>query len=90
MQQCPTCCNALQELDYDAAAAEQLEEVRRTELAAVRGAKETVEMLASHVTSTDFMYRDPERNWERSRVKGVRGRQMYNSCIMHWVQPAAC
>lgn len=61
----------LQGLNYDAAAAEQLEEVRRTELAAVRRAKEEVEVLASQVTNTDFMYRDPERNWDRNRVKGV-------------------
>lgn len=62
----------LQGLKYDAAAAEQLEELRRTEQAAMRRAKEEVEVLASHVTGTDFMYRDPERGWERSRVKGVR------------------
>eukprot|EP00878_Enallax_costatus_P012275 GHUV01012822.1.p1 GENE.GHUV01012822.1~~GHUV01012822.1.p1 ORF type:complete len:987 (+),score=463.32 GHUV01012822.1:251-3211(+) len=70
-QQVDKCRQSLQGLNYDAAAAEQLEEVRRTEQAAVRKAKEEVEVLASHVSGTDFMYRDPERGWDRSRVKGV-------------------
>lgn len=62
---------ALQELNYDAAAAEQFEEVRRTELAAVRSAKEAVDVLAAQNSNLEFVYRDPERNWDRSRVKGV-------------------
>lgn len=61
----------LQSLNYDAAAAEQLEETRRNKVAAVRKAKEEVERLASQVTSAEFLYRDPERNWDHSRVKGV-------------------
>lgn len=60
-----------QDLNYDAAAAEQLAETLQAENAAVRSAKEAVEVLAAQMSSMDFAYRDPERNWNRSRVKGV-------------------
>eukprot|EP00775_Hariotina_reticulata_P003904 gene3904-4158_t len=66
-----SCKQALQDLNYDAAAAEQLAETLQAENAAVRSAKEAVEVLAAQMSSMDFAYRDPERNWNRSRVKGV-------------------
>ncbi|WIA36579.1 hypothetical protein OEZ86_007870 [Tetradesmus obliquus] len=70
-QQVARCTQALQELGYDAAAAEQLEEARRAELAALRSAKEAVEALGAQMHGLDFTYRDPERGWDRSKVKGV-------------------
>uniref|UniRef100_A0A383VT73 Structural maintenance of chromosomes protein n=1 Tax=Tetradesmus obliquus TaxID=3088 RepID=A0A383VT73_TETOB len=70
-QQVARCTQALQELGYDAAAAEQLEEARRAELAALRTAKEAVEALGAQMHGLDFTYRDPERGWDRSKVKGV-------------------
>ncbi|KAF6256242.1 structural maintenance of chromosomes protein 2 [Scenedesmus sp. NREL 46B-D3] len=70
-QQVARSSQALQELNYDAAAAEQLEEQRRDELAALRTAKEAVEGLSAQMSGLDFSYRDPERGWDRSRVKGV-------------------
>jgi len=37
-------------------------------------------VLAAQMSSMDFAYRDPERNWNRSRVKGVSSRQWVDSC----------
>lgn len=48
------CC---QSLDYDAAAVEELEQVRQQEAAQVRSAKEAVEVLAAQLSALDFTYR---------------------------------
>lgn len=61
----------MQSLGYDPASAEQLEASRQSELSGVRAAKETVEALSAQLAGVDFSYRDPERGWDRSRVKGV-------------------
>jgi hypothetical protein len=90
---------ALQELNYDAAAAEQLEEQRRAELAALRTAKEAVEGLSAQMSGLDFSYRDPERGWDRNRVKGVSAdcclavgflkSWLHNWCILEFSAVAA-
>jgi structural maintenance of chromosome 2 len=72
----------LQELNYDAAAAEQLEEQRRAELAALRTAKEAVEGLSAQMSGLDFSYRDPERGWDRNRVKGVSDADAAGACCL--------
>lgn len=48
------CC---QSLNYDAAAVEELEQVRQQEAAQVRSAKEAVEVLAAQLSALDFTYR---------------------------------
>lgn len=47
----------LQGLNYDAAAAEELEQMRQREVAEVRAAKEAVEVLGAHLSALDFTYR---------------------------------
>jgi hypothetical protein len=44
-------------LNYDAAAVEELEQVRQQEAAQVRSAKEAVEVLAANLSALDFTYR---------------------------------
>ncbi len=63
-----------QALGHDPAAAEALEAARAAASSAVRSAKERVEALSSSIGSVDFSYRDPERGWDRGRVKGVLAR----------------
>lgn len=47
----------MQGLDYDAAAAEELEQARQREVAEVRAAKEAVEVLGANLSALDFTYR---------------------------------
>lgn len=68
----PLCWTQQQALNYDPAEAERLEETRRVEGAAARTAREAVDALAAQLGALDFNYKDPERGWDRSRVKGVR------------------
>lgn len=44
-------------MNYDAAAAEELEGARARELSEVRSAKEAVEVLSAHMSALDFTYR---------------------------------
>lgn len=37
----------------------------------VQKLKEEVRIISSQLAHVDFSYRDPERNFDRSRVKGV-------------------
>ncbi|KAL3152148.1 hypothetical protein ABBQ32_001245 [Trebouxia sp. C0010 RCD-2024] len=56
---------------YDAEAAQQLEATVAEEKGHVQRCKEKVNDLASHLAGINFQYRDPERGFDRGRVKGV-------------------
>ncbi|GBF88023.1 structural maintenance of chromosomes 2-like [Raphidocelis subcapitata] len=73
----------LSSLGFDAAEAEALEAARAEQAAAVRAARDAVEALAAKAvrlvqhqhgqlpSSLDFQFKDPERGFDRERVKGV-------------------
>ncbi|KIY95276.1 Structural maintenance of chromosomes protein 2-2 [Monoraphidium neglectum] len=66
------CTARLQTLGFDAAEVEGLEAARQQQLAAVRALKDSVEALAAQLPpSLDFQFKDPERGFDRDRVKGV-------------------
>eukprot|EP00976_Prorocentrum_cordatum_P112168 1195489-Prorocentrum_minimum.AAC.11 len=61
----------LQTLNYDEARANELQEVVTCEQMAVRECREEVDQLSSQCSRVRFDYRDPEKDFDRSRVKGV-------------------
>ncbi len=65
------CRAALSKLGFDAAAAAQAAAAKKSAAAAVAAAQETVSTLSGQLAALDFQYRDPERGFDRSRVKGV-------------------
>ncbi|KAA6425080.1 MAG: structural maintenance of chromosomes 2 [Trebouxia sp. A1-2] len=65
------CRSRLDDVVYDAEAAQQLEAVVVEEKAHVQRCKEMVDDLASHLAGVNFQYRDPERGFNRGKVKGV-------------------
>ncbi|KAK9829006.1 hypothetical protein WJX72_003368 [[Myrmecia] bisecta] len=65
------CTTRLSRLEYDEEAAQQLEATCEREGAEVQRCKERVDELSSQLGSMNFQYRDPERNFDRSKVKGV-------------------
>ncbi|KAI8462562.1 MAG: structural maintenance of chromosomes protein 2 [Monoraphidium minutum] len=71
-QRVDACTAKLQALGFNAAEVDGLEGARQDQLGAVRAAKDAVEQLAAQLpSSVDFQYRDPERGFDRDRVKGV-------------------
>ncbi|KAL0051178.1 hypothetical protein WJX82_003135 [Trebouxia sp. C0006] len=66
-----SCRSRLDDVMYDAEAAQQLEAVVAEEKVHVQRCRETVDDLASHLAGVNFQYRDPERGFNRGKVKGV-------------------
>ena len=64
------CRQALQQLNFDAASLKLAEKDAAAAATAVSAAQEKVDSLSSQLASLDFMYTDPERGFDRSRVKG--------------------
>jgi len=58
-------------LGFDPAACAAAEATRDAEKAAVRECQEQVDVLSSQLAGLDFRYSDPEKNFDRNRVKGV-------------------
>ncbi|KAL4421732.1 hypothetical protein ABPG77_002348 [Micractinium sp. CCAP 211/92] len=65
------CRSAAQALGYDPAAAVGLEDAAQRAQAEVQRWRERVDELSSQLAAVDFRYSDPERSFDRSRVKGV-------------------
>ncbi|DBA81803.1 hypothetical protein WJX77_004664 [Trebouxia sp. C0004] len=65
------CSSRLDDVMYDAEAAQHLEAVVAEEKVHVQRCRETVDDLASHLAGVNFQYRDPERGFNRGKVKGV-------------------
>ncbi|KAL3834639.1 hypothetical protein ACJIZ3_009375 [Penstemon smallii] len=63
--------NALQSLSYEDNHMEALQKDRSTELEMVQKCKDEVRDISSQLANVDFSYNNPEKNFDRSRVKGV-------------------
>ncbi|GER46534.1 structural maintenance of chromosomes protein [Striga asiatica] len=63
--------NALESLSYNENVMEALQKDRTIELELVQKFKDEARTLSSHVANVEFIYSDPEKNFDRSRVKGV-------------------
>ncbi|KAK9836025.1 hypothetical protein WJX81_006911 [Elliptochloris bilobata] len=68
------CERRLQELGYDESAEAALEASVKAEAGEVRRCRGRVDELASTLSGMDFSYKDPERGFDRGRVKGVVAR----------------
>ncbi|CAA0836700.1 Structural maintenance of chromosomes protein 2-1 [Striga hermonthica] len=62
---------ALESLSYNENVMEALQKDRTIELELVQKFKDEARTLSSHVANVEFIYSDPEKNFDRSRVKGV-------------------
>ncbi|KAL6541728.1 Structural maintenance of chromosomes protein 2-2 [Orobanche gracilis] len=63
--------NALESLSYDENIMDALQRDRMTESEMVQKFKEEARIISSQLANVDFHYNDPEKNFDRSRVKGV-------------------
>ncbi|KAK6155866.1 hypothetical protein DH2020_010114 [Rehmannia glutinosa] len=63
--------NALESLSYEENVMEALQKDRTTELEMVQKFKEEARIISSQLANVEFNYNDPEKNFDRSRVKGV-------------------
>ena len=61
---------ALRDLKFEPAALARAEAASSSAAAAVTKAQDKVDSLGSQLASLDFQFSDPERNFDRSRVKG--------------------
>ncbi|XP_066310411.1 structural maintenance of chromosomes protein 2-1-like [Miscanthus floridulus] len=61
-------------INYDEGQMEALQKDRSTELEIVQKLKDCVRKLSGELANVHFSYRDPERNFDRSKVKGVVAR----------------
>jgi structural maintenance of chromosome 2 len=61
----------LKKLGFDSAAAMQAQASHRAAATSAAAAQEKVNLLSSQLAALDFQYRDPERGFNHSRVKGV-------------------
>ncbi|PAN27004.1 hypothetical protein PAHAL_5G052900 [Panicum hallii] len=61
-------------INYDEGQMEALQKDRSTELEMVQNLKDRVRKLSGELANVHFTYRDPERNFDRSKVKGVVAR----------------
>ncbi|KAH6788453.1 structural maintenance of chromosomes 2 [Perilla frutescens var. frutescens] len=61
----------LESLSYDENLMESLQKDRTTELEMVQKFEKKAHELSSRLGRVEFNYRDPEKNFDRSRVKGV-------------------
>ncbi|KAL8096018.1 structural maintenance of chromosomes protein 2-1-like [Apium graveolens] len=62
---------ALESVSFDEGEMEALQKDRMAELEIVQKLKDEIRMLTSRLGNVDFQYRDPARNFDRSKVKGV-------------------
>ncbi|KZV38721.1 structural maintenance of chromosomes protein 2-1-like [Dorcoceras hygrometricum] len=62
---------ALESLVYEDSQMEMLQKDRGNELEMVQKFKDEVRIISSQLANVDFTYSDPEKNFDRSRVKGV-------------------
>ncbi|KAL8217998.1 hypothetical protein R6Q57_021371 [Mikania cordata] len=62
---------ALKSLSYEEGQMENLEKDRMEESDAVLKIKEEIRNICSRLGNTEFSYRDPVKNFDRSKVKGV-------------------
>ncbi|KAL8049884.1 hypothetical protein ABFX02_06G048100 [Erythranthe guttata] len=63
--------SALESLPYEENLMESLQTDRTTELEMVQKFKEEARIISSQLANVEFNYSDPEKNFDRSRVKGV-------------------
>ncbi|KAL7107353.1 hypothetical protein ACP275_06G048700 [Erythranthe tilingii] len=63
--------SALGSLPYEDNLMESLQTDRTTELEMVQKFKEEARIISSQLANVEFNYSDPEKNFDRSRVKGV-------------------
>ncbi|XP_051143191.1 structural maintenance of chromosomes protein 2-1-like [Andrographis paniculata] len=63
--------SSLESLSYKENIMEELQKDRATELEMVQKFKEEARILSSQLSNVEFSYNDPEKNFDRSRVKGV-------------------
>ncbi|KAI3778098.1 hypothetical protein L2E82_07123 [Cichorium intybus] len=62
---------ALKSLSYEEGKMEGLQKDRMVESEAVHKIKEEIRMISSRLGNIEFSYRDPVKNFDRSKVKGV-------------------
>ncbi|KAF7148659.1 hypothetical protein RHSIM_Rhsim03G0166400 [Rhododendron simsii] len=62
---------ALESLPYEDGKMEALQKDRASELEVVQKLKDEIRILSAQLANVDFMYRDPVKNFDRSKVKGV-------------------
>ncbi|KAG5562415.1 hypothetical protein RHGRI_005224 [Rhododendron griersonianum] len=62
---------ALESLPYEDGKMEALQRDRAFELEVVQKFKDEIQILSAQLASVDFTYRDPVKNFDRSKVKGV-------------------
>ena len=65
-----SCRKALNALNFDTASLPRAEQAVSSATAAVAAARDKVDSLSGQLASLDFQYRDPEKGFDRSRVKG--------------------
>ncbi|CAL5366934.1 unnamed protein product [Camellia sinensis] len=62
---------ALESLPYEDGQMESLQKDRAAESEIVQKLKDEIRILSAKLTNVDFAYRDPVKNFDRSKVKGV-------------------
>ncbi|KAJ4972330.1 hypothetical protein NE237_005429 [Protea cynaroides] len=62
---------ALESVSYKEGEMEELQKGRSVELETVQKLKDEIRLLLAQVANIQFTYRDPERNFDHSKVKGV-------------------
>ncbi|GFZ15190.1 structural maintenance of chromosomes (SMC) family protein [Actinidia rufa] len=62
---------AMESLPYEDGQMEALQTDRATELETVQKLKDDIRILSGQLANVDFTYRDPVKNFDRSKVKGV-------------------
>ncbi|XP_031392590.1 structural maintenance of chromosomes protein 2-1-like [Punica granatum] len=65
---------ALESLPYKEGEMEALQKDRASELELVQKLKEEIRILSAQLSNVQFTYRDPVKNFDRSKVKGVVAR----------------
>ncbi|KAL0298387.1 UNVERIFIED_CONTAM: Structural maintenance of chromosomes protein 2-2 [Sesamum radiatum] len=63
--------SALESLSYEENIMEALQKDRTAEVEMVQKFKEEVRIISSQLANVEFNYNDPEKNFDKSRVKGV-------------------
>nr|CAB3479164.1 unnamed protein product [Digitaria exilis] len=66
--------SSMASINYDEGQMEALQKDRSMELEIVQKLKDLVRKLSGELANVHFNYRDPERNFDRSKVKGVVAR----------------
>ncbi|XP_058205713.1 structural maintenance of chromosomes protein 2-1-like [Rhododendron vialii] len=62
---------ALESLPYEDGKMEALQKDRASELEVVQKLKDEIRILSAQLANVDFTYRDPVKNFDKSKVKGV-------------------